>query len=110
MSDCIKKALLIDVRACIERTQRALEKHSVAWLEVSVGGLRLSGPAGKEARLALGELWRKEQLVRLEHGILHDMPENEIPYAAVTLIALDKCEPAKVPSFAEWLERLLKKT
>lgn len=96
-----KAELLVALRARLERSERDLARAAVAWLEVA-------GTADEEeqrarARVALGELWRRERLAMLHCEVMHKGPDDDYRYPAVYFVALDGCDPEAVPSFREWL-------
>lgn len=96
-----KAALVIALNARLERCERDLSKAAVAWLEVA--GTKQTDEADARARIALGELWRRERLSMLACEVMHSAKDADWRYPSVYFLALDGCDPEAVPSFREWL-------
>ena len=96
-----KAALIVALNARLERCERDLSKAAIAWLEVA--GTGDAEEESARARVALGELWRRERLLMLHCEIVHKSSEEDYRYPSVYFLALDGCEPDAVPSFREWL-------
>lgn len=96
-----KAALLVALRARLERSERDLARAAIAWLETA--GTGDEPEEQKRSRAALGELWRRERLASLHCEVVRYGPNADIRYASVYFLALDQCDPEAVPSFHEWL-------
>lgn len=96
-----KAALIVALRARLERSERDLSRAAIAWLEVA--GTADEEEQRSRSRKALGELWRRERLAMLHCEVMHKGPDEDYRYPAVYFLALDGCEPEAVPSFREWL-------
>lgn len=100
MDDEARK-LLVAIEARLERSEHEVGQAAVEWLEVCTApAAPHSLREGFRVR-ACGEVWRREKL----RALAAEVRAGTFPVAdrAVYFLALDACEPRRIPSFLEWL-------
>lgn len=100
-----KPQLMTALRARLERCQYEVAAAAVAFLMAITSGEPKSAQEEKR-KIALGECWRRNQLVALGCTAMHMAPEHDLQELAVFFLGLAECDPITVPSCQEWMERL----
>lgn len=100
-----KPQLLIALRARLERSEYEVGSAAVAFL-MSMTSAEPKETQEEKRRIALGECWRRNELVGLGCKVMHTSPEQDLQELAVFFLGLAECEPIQVPSCQEWMSRL----